>query len=102
MVENLVFSLLRKKYPKDVSLWWDSSNTRPYEFSVLLKSLQQKKADFPADQQQRIDRLSALAGTFRLEANRTAHDLYEWLDDRSQLTKLKIPLIVELLLGLYT
>jgi hypothetical protein len=101
MVENLVFSLLRKKYPKEVSLWWDSEHTRPYEFSVLLQRLQQKKTDFRDDQQRNIDRLNALAGTFRLEANRTAHDLYEWLDDRNQLSKLRIPLIVELLLELY-
>lgn len=101
MVENLVFSLLRKKYPKEIGLWWDNVNTRPHEFSVLLKKLQLKKTDFRADQRRNIDRVSSLAGNFRLEANRTAHDLYEWLDDRSELSKLKIPLIVELLLELY-
>jgi len=98
MVENLVFSLLRNKYRTEIDLRWNKKRRRPHNFEDLLKNLQSKKSDFSPDDQKLIDRLGGLAGTFRLEANSAAHDLYRWLEDRSALSKLKIPVIVQLLL----
>jgi hypothetical protein len=100
MVENLVFSLLRMKYRTEVDLRWNKHYRRPHDFVTLLRKLQLKKPDFSQDDQRLIDKLNSLAGTFRLEANSAAHDLYRWLEDSKGLSRYKIPVMVQLLLDL--
>ena len=47
LLENLVIDVLRKKYgTTNLSLYYDTSRRRFHDFSVLLRNLDSKKADF--------------------------------------------------------
>jgi hypothetical protein len=49
LFENLIIDILRKKYgtgPTDLPLYYETSKRRFHDFSVLLKNLESKQADF--------------------------------------------------------
>jgi hypothetical protein len=47
LFENLIIDILRKRYgTQDLSLYYDTSRRRFQDFSVLIKNLEVKKADF--------------------------------------------------------
>lgn len=86
LIENLIIDILRKKYGMtDVGLYFDSSKARFLDFSVLLKNLAEKKADFayitPNLDQQFISKLNL----YRETGNAAAHSI----DARSTIDQMK-------------
>jgi hypothetical protein len=100
MVENLVSNLLDYKFPKQADLRWNINKNRPHDFSILLESLMQKKADFTQEEQQLIEKFLELCKRFKREANSKAHNIMEYIDNKEQLKNLKIPEIIQIALKL--
>jgi hypothetical protein len=102
MVENLIFNILEKKYPADINLWYNTTTNGHHKLSQLIKNLYSKKSDFKPNSQAYIEKFNTHIGTFRKEANAKAHNIFEFLTDKSELKKFKIPDLVQLLLNIYT
>jgi hypothetical protein len=101
LVENLVFNILEKKYPNDIPLWYNTSTNSHHKLSQLIKNLYLKKADFKPNVQNYIEKFNTSVGIFRKEANSNAHNIFDYLKDKSELTKFKINDLVQLLLSIY-
>ena len=65
-------------------------------YSAIL--LKKQRPQFDADLHDSIDKLLQLAQPFRLDANSKVHNIIEYLDSPSQLKKMKIPEMAQLLL----
>jgi len=101
LIENLVYNLLQYKFKgPGISLYFDTKHNRPQDFGILLDNLKNQKAQFDADLHGDIDKLLQLAQPFRLDANSKAHNIIEYLDSTSQLKKMKIPEMTQLLVKL--
>lgn len=101
LIENLVYNLLEYRYGgKQINLYYDTSNMRAHDFSVLLYNLNHHKPDFDVDLHEKIDKFLGMAHKFRLDANSKVHRVMDYLDSQRQLKKLKIPEMVEILLRL--
>jgi len=100
LVENLVYNLFEIKYPKDIGLRWDTTRNRPHDFARLIDNLADRKNDFDQEQKGILGRLLQLIPPFKREANSKAHNIMDYIDDKSELNRLKIPEIIELSLKL--
>lgn len=100
MVENLIYNLLEKKFSKDINLRWNTVQNRPLDYSALVDNLRDRKKSFTPEQTRLIDKFLSLECPFRRDANSKAHNIMEYIDDKTVLDKLKIPEIIELLLKL--
>ena len=101
LVENLVYNLLAFRFKgPGIELYYDTSHRRAHDFSVLLDNLQKHKTDFEIDLQDDIDRfLKIMTDTnFRREANSKTHTVMEYLGSMKEVSKLKIPDMVQILL----
>jgi len=96
MVENLLYHLLEEKYPKEINLRYAVDQGRAHDFSVLMVNLESRLADFDREQQELIKKLLFFIKPFKRDANSTAHKVMEYLETIDELTKLKIPEIVEI------
>lgn len=101
MIENLVFNILEKKYPQDEPLWYSSATRSHNKLSLLISNLYSKKSDFKLNVQTYIEKFNALVGTFRKESNSKAHNIFEYLNDKSELGKFKINDLIQFLLNIY-
>jgi len=100
MVENLVFNLLDVKFPKDINLRWNTPRNRPLDYSILVDNLKDNKNQFRQEETRLLNKFFTLETPFRRNANSKAHNIMEYLDEISQLNKLKIPEMIELLIKL--
>jgi hypothetical protein len=99
LIENLVYNLLQYKFKgPGINLYFDTKHNRPQDFGVLLDNLKKQRPQFDADLHDSIDKLLQLAQPFRLDANSKVHNIIEYLDSPSQLKKMKIPEMAQLLL----
>ncbi|TMI16368.1 hypothetical protein E6H35_00180 [Candidatus Bathyarchaeota archaeon] len=101
LIENLVYNLLAFRFKgPGIDLYYDTSHRRAHDFSVLLDNLQKHKTDFEIDLQDDIDRfLKIMTDTnFRREANSKTHTVMEYLGSMKEVSKLKIPDMVQILL----
>src|SRR2546427_4452147 len=101
LMENLVYNLLAYRFKgPGIDLYYDTSHRRAHDFSVLLDNLQNHKTEFEIDLQDDIDRfLKIMTETnFRREANSKTHTVMEYLGSRKEVSKLKIPDMVQILL----
>jgi len=101
LMENLLFNILEKKYPKSRTLWWQESPPRPLDFSVLLNNLVDNKGNFETDEQELIGKFNMLVKPFIKTANQKTHRIMDYLEKRSELKMFKIPEIVQILIKLY-
>lgn len=102
MVENMVFNVLEKKFPKRVDLWYDTKNKVRHRFSILVKNLYSERKNFGKPNiEHYIDKFNSEVGLFRKEANSKAHYVFEYLIDKSELKKFKIKDLVQLLAKIY-
>ncbi len=101
LIENLVYNLVEYKFdgPR-IDLYYDTAHRRAHDFSVLLQNLKDHKSDFDADQHELIDKFMELAGPFRRDANSTAHKVIEYLESMSEVKRLKIEMMTQILLKL--
>jgi len=100
VVENLVYNLMEEKFPTEKDLRWDTRRDRPLELSRLVSNFSDRASLFDGEQKRLVLKVVSLMGRFRKEANLKAHQIIDYLDDRSELKALKIPDIIELLLKL--
>jgi hypothetical protein len=101
LVENLIFNILEKKYPVDEALWYSSVTRNHHKLSLLISNLYSKKQDFKVNVQTYIEKFNSLVGLFRKESNSKAHNIFEYLSDKSELKKFKINDLIQLLLNIY-
>ena len=101
LIENLIFQILEKKYPSDIPLWFNASTNSHNKLSLLITNLYSKKADFKPNVKNYLEKFNTEIGTFRKEANLKAHNVIEYLSDKSELKKYKINDLVQLLLNIY-
>jgi hypothetical protein len=101
LIENLIFNILEKKYPTDIPLWYNTSTNSHHKLSQLITNLYNKRTDFKPNVQRYIDKFNIDVGTFRKEANSKAHNIFEYLSDRSDLKQFKINDLIQLLLNIY-
>jgi hypothetical protein len=101
LIENLLYNILERKYPRQPDLWYDTRYRRTLDFFKLIVNIDIKKDDFPADQRDLIVKLLGLFPDFRREANSTTHKIIDYINDSDDLDNLKITDIVELELELF-
>ncbi|MFA4818678.1 MAG: ATP-binding protein [Patescibacteria group bacterium] len=102
MIENLVFNILEKKFPRRVDLWYDTKNKVRHKFGVLIKNLYGERKNFGKPNiENYIDKFNREVGLFRKEANTKAHYVFEYLADKSELKKFKIKDLVQLLIKIH-
>lgn len=102
MIENLVFNILEKKFPKRVDLWYDTKNKVRHKLGILLKNLYIERKNFGKPNiENYIEKFHREVGLFRKEANTKAHYVFEYLTDKSELKKFKIKDLVQLLIKIY-
>ncbi|RZK34153.1 MAG: hypothetical protein EOO61_14065 [Hymenobacter sp.] len=92
---------MEKKYPANVALWYNTSTNSHLKLSQLIANLYSNKLDFRPNIQKYIDTLNKEIGLFRKEANSKAHNIFEYLQDKSELKPFKINDLVQLLLNIY-
>lgn len=102
LVENLVHDVLEYKFGKQgqVSLYYDTAHRRAQDFSVLIENLENNKSQYPQDLQDQIDRFLDMVKPFRRDANSKAHKVIDYLDSMSQIRRLKVPEMTQILLKL--
>jgi hypothetical protein len=101
LIENLVYNLLEYRFQgPGIGLYYNTGQRRAHDFSVLLDNLSKNKSEFELDLQEHIDRfLRVMAETnFRREANSKTHTVMEYLGSMKEVSKLKIPDMVQILL----
>ena len=76
VIENLIIGLLKKKFPKNINLYFDTNRGRFRDFSEVLKNLSLNKKSFDPTIHKAIDRLASKASVFRDEANNKTHSLF--------------------------
>ncbi|MCZ6594510.1 MAG: hypothetical protein O6943_06285 [Bacteroidetes bacterium] len=101
VIENLIIDILRAKYPpnsqENKQLYYDIPKRRYKDFSVLLKNLYDKRNDFELDDKKVIERLFNLIKNLKDDANDKAHSLYHIVKNKSEITSLDLPTIIELI-----
>lgn len=100
LIENLLYNILEYKFPKNADMWYNTSEKRAHDFGVLLRHIVDKKQKFPPDQRDLIDKMVSMIKPFKREANSKTHKILEYLESPDELTRLKIPEIIELELKL--
>jgi len=99
LIENLLYNLLQYKFGvQNISLYYDISNNRTHDFSILVKSLREHKSDFDPDQHALIDKFLSIVHPFRRDANSKAHQIIEYLDNMAYVRKAKIGDMTQILL----
>jgi hypothetical protein len=101
LIENLVYNVLEYRFKgPGIDLYYNTSQMRAHDFSVLLSNLRNHKADFDLDLQDKIATFLKIVDPFRREANSTAHKVMEYLGSMRDISKLKIPEMTQILLQL--
>ena len=103
IIENLVTHILIKKYPSQPDLWYDRARTRVLNLSQLIDNLYDNRNDFTAPGLKgRIETFKSDVTSMRKAVNRTIHNNYDYLTDRTDLKKYKINKIVQNLIDIYS
>lgn len=102
LLENLVIDILRKKFPASTSgnldLYFNSTQRRFNDFTILLKNLEDKKEEFGVDKDIVAEFIS-LIKPFRPRANSNAHSIII-IGNEDDLLKFDVPKMSALLLRL--
>ncbi|HEV2120634.1 MAG TPA: hypothetical protein VGS11_11115 [Candidatus Bathyarchaeia archaeon] len=101
LIENLVYNLLEYRFKgPGIDIYYNRLQMRAHDFSVLLDNLKKYRSEFEPNHQELIDQfLKIISETnFRREANSKAHKVMEYLGSMRDISKLKIPDMVQILL----
>lgn len=101
LVENLLFNVLEKQFPKEVDLYFDTKKNWQRTFSELIHNIHLNKRRFKPSLKPYIEKLYKIIEPFRKEANLKAHRVYEYIKNKQDLTKFHINDIVQLLVHVY-
>lgn len=100
MIENLIYNILREKFPGRIDLRWDKLKNRPHDFAILIDNLVDNKDRFNAEEQRYIDKFLKLCKPFKRVANSAAHNIMEYVENKKEIDTMKIPEMVQLMLNL--
>lgn len=99
IVENLIIDILKKKYPENVKknkeLYFDTGQGRLKDFSIILKNLRSKKADFGSENKG-IEKLCDLAKFLKDDANNKTHSWYHLVENKKEIENLNLKTIIEI------
>ena len=90
-----------KKFPSQPSLWWDMKYDYHINLSPLIKHLYVNRNQFNPSAKSYIEKFNSLVDGFRRETNNNAHNMYDYLSDKSELQKFKIKDMIQLLINIY-
>jgi len=96
IIENLVINILEEKFTKRRELFWDQSESRYLDFSVVLKNLYDNKSSFKPASTKAIDRLNQLAKPFKNDCNDKTHSLFHLVEKRKEIDDIGINQIINL------
>ncbi len=100
-IENLIREILASKYPsntkKNKELYYDTARKRFKDFSVVLKTLYDKRHDFDPDEQKAIERLYTRVKKFKDASNDATHSWYHLIETKKEIDDLNIPAMVALI-----
>lgn len=101
LVENLLIDVIRVKFHPtgDINKYYDTSKRRFLDFSKLITNLKTEKKNF-LGYENIIDKIVSLSSNLRETANESAHSIFP-INQVEDLEKLKIPLLVKSLYGLF-
>ena len=103
LLENLVIEILRIKYPPNIQgnleLYYNARDSRFYDFTILLKNLEERKDDFGVDKDIITEFISSVK-PFRPRANSNAHSIII-VSDEDEVLSYNIPKMTALLLKLW-
>jgi len=102
IIENLIVDILKQKYPaknskQNLELYWDIAKRRFKDFSIILRNLYDKRAEFGPDQSKAIERVYQLAKRFKDEANDKTHSWYHIVRNKHELLDLQPQDMIELI-----
>jgi len=101
IIENLIREILSTKYPPEKKvnkeLYFDISQNRFKDFSVILKNLYDKRHDFDPEKIKIIERLNQKASKFKKDSNDATHSWYHLINNKKEIDDLDIQLIIELI-----
>jgi len=100
LIENLILDILLKKFPNNTGLWWSSLGYH-LNLSPLIKNLYISRTQFKPNAKSYIEKFHKLVDSFRNETNNNAHNLHDYLGDKSELKQFKIKDMVQLLINIY-
>ncbi len=103
LVENLLYNILEKKFPKkeDEEIWWNKEFNQPLTLSPLIRNLYNNRSDFPSNIKRYIEKVKKLLDKIRNEINPKAHNIYDYISSKEELDKFKINDSVQLLIKIY-
>lgn len=103
VIENLIIDILKKKFPEKTlankELYFDTGQRRYRDFDVILKNFNSKRDSFGTDNKA-VSRLCSLAGAFKNDANDKTHSWYHLVENKSEIEKLSLEAIFELIKSL--
>jgi len=101
IIECLIYEILEKKFPTQEELWWNRDIGYPLNLSPLIKNLNDNRRQFRANAKRHIEKFSKVVGKFREEVNKTAHNIYDYVDSKKELKDFKINDLVQLLVKIF-
>ena len=101
LVENLIYSILERKFPEKKELWWNNTYNLPLCLTPLIKNLNENKKEFKPNVTKYIGEVIPLAEKIRNESNPIVHDSFRYFESRDELNKFKISHSVQLLVKIY-
>lgn len=103
IIENLIIDILRKKYPEksrtNKELYFNTSQGRFHDFSVILDNLCKRKGDFGTEFKA-VEKLCNRCEPFRKDANDKAHSWYHLVEKKQEIDNLNVQEIINLILVL--
>lgn len=100
IVENLIIDILKSRYPekilKNKEMYFDTQQKRFKDFSLILKSLYDKRNDF-GSKNKAVEKLYNLSLVLKDNANDKVHSWYHLVRQKEEIDKLELKDIIELI-----
>ena len=104
IIENLVREILSTKFPPTTKdnkeLYFDTSQNRFRDFSVVLRNLYDKRNEFAPEKIKIIERLYKQAKKFKDDANDATHSWYYLIQTQKEIDDLNLQSVIELIKSL--
>ena len=84
IIENLLTDIIRKKYPRNVALFFDTARGRRHDFSLILLNLRICSKDFGPDKDL-VERIVSKSSPFKDDANYKTHSWYHIVKTKKEL-----------------
>jgi hypothetical protein len=105
IIENLIIDILRNKFSeksnkKNKELYYNISQQRFHDFSIILDNLFKKRTEFGIEGKTLIERLNQLVKKFKKDANDKTHSWFHLVESRQEFNDINVTQIFQLILKL--